>query len=76
MTHLGAFERFAADLGALQSDVERAGSAWACPYSSSDEFEAAIIRSKRRAGAYRVMQRRYALYAAVTGVLVALALTF
>jgi hypothetical protein len=31
---------------------ERAGLAWACPFSSSDEFEAAVISSRRRAGAY------------------------
>lgn len=35
-----------------QMDLERAGLAWACPFSSSDEFEAAVISSRRRAGAY------------------------
>jgi hypothetical protein len=34
------------------SDVQRAGMAWACPFSSSDEFEAAIIRARRDAGVY------------------------
>ena len=37
---------------ALQMDAERAGLAWACPFSSSAEFEAAVISARRRAGAY------------------------
>jgi len=50
----------------LQIDAERAGLAWACPYSSSAEFEAAVIRSRRRAGRYRVLRvRRYAVCTAV-----------
>jgi hypothetical protein len=58
---------------ALQMDVERAGLAWACPFSSAAEFEAAVIRSRRRAGAYRpVRLRRYAVYAAVLAAAAAL----
>ncbi len=37
---------------ALHSDAELAGSAMACPFSSSDEFEAAIIAERRAAGMY------------------------
>jgi hypothetical protein len=33
-------------------DVQRAGMALACPYSSSAEFEAALIRARRDAGVY------------------------
>lgn len=56
----------------LQMDVERAGLAWACPFSSSDEFEAAVIRSRRRAGAFGPSRsRRYALYSAYATVAVA-----
>ena len=47
-------------------DAERAGLAWACPFSSSAEFEAAVISSRRRAGAYGPSRgRRYALYTAM-----------
>lgn len=47
-------------------DAERAGFAWACPFSSSAEFEAAVISSRRRAGAFRSARlRRYAVYTAV-----------
>jgi hypothetical protein len=71
MKNLGIFDRFAGDLLALQADVERAGCAWACPYSSSDEFEAAIIRSRRHAGAV------YVIYAgATTATLAVLVLMF
>jgi hypothetical protein len=77
MRNLGIFDRFAGDLLALQADVERAGCAWACPYSSSDEFEAAIIRSRRHAGAVAAMRRRYVIYAgATTGMLAILVLMF
>jgi hypothetical protein len=37
---------------ALRLNAERAGTALACPFSSSDEFEAAVIRSRLRAGIY------------------------
>jgi hypothetical protein len=51
----------------LQLDAERAGFAWACPFSSSDEFEAAVISSRLRAGAFGPKRlRRYALYTACT----------
>ena len=53
-----------ADMLALQVSAERAGCALACPFSSSDEFEAAIIRGKLDAGVYGPKRRRrYALYA-------------
>jgi len=57
----------------LKVDAERAGLAWACPFSSSDEFEAAVIRSRREAGVYGPKRsRRRALYvAAVVAVLIA-----
>jgi len=65
------------DLVALQSEVARAGCAWACPYSSAAEFEAAVIRSRRRAGAFSAMRWRYVLYAGTaTGVLAVLALLY
>ena len=63
------------DVPTLQMDAERAGFAWACPFSSSDEFEAAVISSRLRAGAFgpRRRRRRYALYTvcAVTAVVTA-----
>jgi hypothetical protein len=37
---------------ALQSTAESAGWAFACSFTSSAEFEAAVIRSKLAAGSY------------------------
>lgn len=46
----------------LQLEAQRAGSALACPFTCSDDFEAAVIRARRSAGAYRTAQsRRYSL---------------
>ena len=40
--------RLKAELDALQASAERAGASLACIYSSSGEFEAAVIRARRR----------------------------
>ncbi len=66
-----------ADLVALKLHAERAGLAWACPFSSSDEFEAAVISARRRAGAYGPRRRRhYMLYAVLAAGALAVALGF
>jgi hypothetical protein len=54
-----------ADVLALQLNAERAGLSWACPFASSDEFEAAVISARRRAGAYRRDRSRSLIYVAV-----------
>jgi hypothetical protein len=65
MWNLRAIDRFQGDALALQA--ERAGYAMACSYSSSDEFEAAVIRSKLDAGIYGPKRRRrFTLYAVAT----------
>jgi hypothetical protein len=46
-----------ADLAALRAAAERAGSALACLFSSSDEYEADIIRERRAQGAYGPQRR-------------------
>ena len=43
---------------ALESTAARAGCAMACPFSSSDEFEAAVIRSRLDAGVYGPKRRQ------------------
>ncbi len=71
--------RASADMLALQDHAERAGSALACLFSSSAEFEAAVIRAKREAGVYGPKRcRRQAFYAgaAASAVLLALFLIF
>jgi hypothetical protein len=55
MRHL---HRFASDFETLEIAVQRAGTALACPFASSAEFEAATIRAKRAAGIYGPKRRR------------------
>lgn len=50
--------------GALQeliADAEFAGAAMACRYSSSAEFEAALIDERRRTGVYDLPRRHHPL---------------
>jgi hypothetical protein len=50
----------------LTVDAERAGAAMACRYSSSDEYEAALIAERRATGAYsRPTRDRLLLWSAV-----------
>jgi hypothetical protein len=58
--------RIRAALLVLESTAARAGCAMACPFGSSAEFEAAVIRGKLAAGAYR-RKRRHVLAAVVAG---------
>ena len=55
-----------ANVLALEANAACAGLALACVYSSSDEFEAEVIRKRRAAGAYGVSyHRELAMIAAV-----------
>jgi hypothetical protein len=49
--------RIRAALLVLESMAANAGSAMACPFGSSAEFEAAVIRRKREADAYARKRR-------------------
>jgi hypothetical protein len=70
MAQSRAIAELEADLVALRAAAERAGTALACLFSSSDEFEAAIVRLRREQGAYPAPARtRHPLK---RGVLVAL----
>jgi hypothetical protein len=52
------------DMSALEAYAERAGSALACSYSSSAEFDAALIAARRAAGVYGPRRRRRQLLTA------------
>lgn len=41
-----------ADLPSLEARAALAGSAWACAFSSADEFETDLIRRRRAEGRY------------------------
>jgi hypothetical protein len=62
-----------ADLSALEAYAERAGAALACAYSSSAEFDAALIAERRAAGVYG--PRRHRRHMLVTAAGIAAALT-
>ena len=62
-----------ADLVALEAYTERAGAALACAYSSSAEFEAALIAARRAAGVYGPRRHRKQMAASVLGIVAGLA---
>jgi hypothetical protein len=78
MWHAWISSRLGADMLALEGNVERAGRALACAFSSSAEFEAAVIKSKLDAGVYGPKRRRrHVLFAGIaTGILIVFALLF
>jgi hypothetical protein len=57
MSQPRAIAELEADIVALRAAAERAGTALACLFSSSDEFEAAVVRLRREQGAYRTQMR-------------------
>ena len=65
-------------LQALALDAELAGAAMACHYTSSDEYEAALIAERRAAGAYASPRRRgFALWGAIaSAVLLSIIVSF
>jgi len=64
-----------ADIAALRHSAERAGISLACLFSSSDEFEAAVVRVRREQGAFRTRRRRWHPLLSVT-VIAVLVLAF
>jgi hypothetical protein len=60
------------ELIALEARAERAGLALACAFSSSAEFDAALIAQRRAAGIYGLRRRRRQALAASIGVAAAL----
>ena len=63
--------RFAPDFETLEIAVQSAGSAWACPFSSSAEFEADTIAAKRAAGIYGPKRQRRQAFVIAAAILVA-----
>jgi hypothetical protein len=52
----------------LEAYAEHAGAALACAYSSSAEFDAALIAERRAAGVYGPKRHRKRMLATVAGV--------
>jgi len=57
MSATRSIARLEADLAALRAAAERAGTSLACLFSTSDEFEAAVVRVRREQGAYGPRRR-------------------
>ena len=73
MSHSRTIADLEADIVALRASAERAGTALACLFSTSDEFEAEVVRVRREQGAYRAQNGgRYSLRAAALVALMAL----
>jgi len=70
MSYSRTIAELESDLVALRTAAERAGTALACLFSSSDEFEAAVVRVRREQGAYRAQMRaRHRLRAALVALI-------
>jgi hypothetical protein len=67
--------RLEADILALRASAERAGMALACVFSSSEEYEADLIRERRASGAFRP-RRLWRRRLRVVGLACGLALAF
>jgi hypothetical protein len=61
---------------ALQACAERAGTALACAYSSSAEFDAELIAARRAAGVYGPKRQRRQIITAAAAIAAALAVIF
>jgi hypothetical protein len=70
---MGHWHRLASDFETLEIAAQRAGSAWACPFASSAEYEAALIQERRAAGAYRSGSHWPAIVAVAAGLGIVLA---
>jgi hypothetical protein len=57
-----------AELLALEAYAERAGCALACAFSSSAEFDAALIAERRAAGVYGPRRHRKQMLMTVAGI--------
>ena len=57
----------------LEACAEHAGAALACPYSSSAEFDAALIAERRAAGVYGPKRHRKQMLVTLAGIVAGLA---
>ena len=66
----------AAQWVALEGCAQSAGHALACAFSSSDEYEAALIAERRAEGRYGPRKHRKQLLMTVTAIALAIAVVF
>lgn len=73
MSYLSASGRPGADVIALEAYAARAGAAMACTFSSSAEFDAALIAERRAAGVYGPRRHRKQMLMSAAGLAAGLA---
>jgi hypothetical protein len=73
MSYLSASGRPGADAIALEAYAARAGAAMACTFSSSAEFDAALIAERRAAGVYGPRRHRKQMLMTAAGLVAGLA---
>jgi len=56
------------DAASLELYAERAGAAWACTYSTSAEYDAALIAERRAAGVYGPRRQRRQAFMTIAGI--------
>jgi hypothetical protein len=66
--------RLRADARALDDSAKRAGAALVCAFSSSAEYDAALIAERRAAGIYGPIRRRKQMLVTAAAITFALAL--
>jgi hypothetical protein len=70
---MGRADGYASEVLALEDFARRAGAAMACSYSSSEEFDAALIAERRAAGVYGPRRHRKQMLATAAGIATGLA---
>ncbi|RDV01308.1 hypothetical protein [Undibacter mobilis] len=60
----------------LELRAQHAGSAWGCEYSTSAEYDAALIAERRAAGLYGPKRQRRQMLTAAAGIAAGLAVIF
>jgi hypothetical protein len=71
MTRVGSISPYAS----LETSVEEARLSFACVFSSSEEFEAALIKNRRDAGHYgRSHRQRHGIIGIAAGLLIILSI--
>jgi hypothetical protein len=73
MTRVGSISPYAS----LETSVEEARLSFACVFSSSEEFEAALIKNRREAGHYGPSHRqRHNILGIAAGLLIVVSVVF
>lgn len=73
MSRMSPAGRTATETVTLEAYAERAGTALACAFSNSAEFDAALIAARRAAGVYGPKRQRRQMLVTVAGVVAGLA---